>query len=344
MRGLATALIVVGVLCASSARAHQQGLSYADVAVAPDAVRFDLVLSLHDLAVDVDGDGTVTDAEIRSRHPRLRRLFDAALEVDAGGERCPLTLEDSALQPNEAVRFRLRGPCRDVPPVRVVVRLGVLTAVEGQSLATIRVGDVVAEHVFTRTDTEVVVGEASGPWSTFQRFFVLGIEHIATGYDHILFLLALLLVGGGWRALVAIVTAFTVAHSLTLTLAVLDVVQLPPRLVESVIALSIAWVALENILVAETRGRWRITFAFGLVHGFGFASILREMHLPAAGLVTSLLAFNLGVEVGQLVVVLLASPLIALLARSAHRRTIVGVASAAILLMALWWFTERALG
>ncbi len=344
-RRLARALILGGLLAASSAGAHQQGISYSDVRVASGRVDFDLVLSTHDVPLDVDGDGVVTDAEVRSRYPRLRRLFESALVVDAAGTACPLSLVDSAPLPNEAVRFRLEGTCPDTPPVRVTVRLGVLTAVDGQNLATIRVGDLLVEHVFTRTDTQVEVGTATaGVAATFRRFFLLGVAHIATGYDHILFLLALLLVGGGLRGLVAIVTAFTIAHSVTLSLAVLDVVRLPSRLVESAIALSIAWVALENILIERSRGRWRIAFAFGLMHGFGFASILREMQLPRAGLVASLVAFNLGVEAGQLVVVTLAYPIVVAIERSPRRRELVAVASGAILVMALWWFCERTFG
>jgi hydrogenase/urease accessory protein HupE len=333
------------LLAAPSASAHQQGVSYSDVQVGEGVVVYDLVLSTHDLALDVDGDGTVTSAEARSRLPRLQRIFDAALTVEAGGVACPLTLEDATVVPPESVRFRLRGPCPTELPVHLVVRLGSLTVVDGQNLAKVRVGDLLAEHVFTRTDAEAFFGTASaGVWPTFRRFFLLGIEHIATGYDHILFLLALLLVGGGWRPIVAIVTAFTIAHSVTLSLAVLDVVQLPSRLVESAIALSIAWVALENLLLDRQHGRWRITFAFGLMHGFGFASVLREMHLPRAGVVTSLFAFNLGVEAGQLIVVLASYPIVALIERSPRRRAIVGVASAAILVLALWWFRERAFG
>jgi hydrogenase/urease accessory protein HupE len=339
------ALLAWNLVAAASAYAHQQGVSYSDVQIGQGVVQFDLVLSTHDLAVDVDGDGTVTDAEVRSRAPRLQRIFDSALAVEAGGVACPLTLDNSFVVPPESVRFRLRGPCPSELPVRVVVRLGSLTAVDGQNLAKIRVGTLLAEHVFTRSDAEASVGTASaGVWPTFRRFFLLGIEHIATGYDHILFLLALLLVGGGWRPLLAIVTAFTIAHSVTLSLAVLDVVQLPSRLVESAIALSIAWVALENLLLDRQHGRWRITFAFGLMHGFGFASVLREMHLPRAGVVTSLLAFNLGVEAGQLIVVLVTYPVVALIERSPRRRAIVAVASAAILVLALWWFRERAFG
>ncbi|MCC6850425.1 MAG: HupE/UreJ family protein [Deltaproteobacteria bacterium] len=339
------AVLIAGLIAAPPVAAHQQGISYTDVVIANGEVRFDLVLSVHDLAADVDGDGVTTDAEVRSRYPRLARRFAAALAVEAGGVPCPLTLSDSAVEPNELVRFRLTGPCPDVTPVRVVVRLPALTAVEGQNLATIRAGGALAEHVFTTTDHEVVLDAARvGVWPAFRRFFVLGVEHIATGYDHLLFLVALLLVGGGLRSLVAVVTAFTVAHSVTLSLAVLDVVALPARLVESAIALSIAWVALENLLLDRPRGRWRITFAFGLMHGFGFASILRELHLPREGLIASLLAFNLGVEAGQLAVVLVTFPAISAIERSAHRRTLVAVASGAILVMALWWFGERAFG
>ena len=166
-------------------------------------------------------------------------------------------------------------------------------------------------------------------------------EHIATGYDHILFLLALLLVGGGLRALVGVVTAFTVAHSITLALATLDLVALPIRLVESAIALSIAWVALENVLFDQQSGRWRITFLFGLVHGFGFASVLRAMHLPSQSLAASLLAFNLGVEAGQIVIVLLAYPVIAAMQHAPQRRMIVATASSVIFVVALYWFVDR---
>ena len=135
-------------------------------------------------------------------------------------------------------------------------------------------------------------------------FFPLGIEHILTGYDHLLFLLALMLRGGGLWSLLKIITAFTIAHSITLALAALDVIVLPGALVESVIALSIAYVALENLLprYAASR-RWTVSFVFGLVHGFGFSSVLREIGLPKENLLLSLLNFNLGVEAGQLTVV-----------------------------------------
>ncbi len=344
MRALAALLLAAGVLTGTPVGAHQQGISYTDVEVAGGRARVDLVLSVHDVMADADGDGLLTEQEIAQRLPRLRRLYENAVVIDAAGQACPLAVSGFGLAPNEGVQFRLEGACSGAFPVRLTVRQPMLSQ-GGHNLAKVRVGGRVSEHVFDASTSEVVIGETSeGFGATFRRFFVLGIEHIATGYDHVLFLLALLLVGGGVRSLVAIVTAFTVAHSLTLSLAVLDVVQLPSRLVESVIALSIAWVALENILIDQSRGRWRVTFAFGLVHGFGFASILRDLHLPTQGLVASLLAFNLGVEAGQLVVVLVTYPVVALIQRSPYRRRVIGLVSGVILVLALWWFVERAFG
>jgi hypothetical protein len=344
VRVLGRALIALLLVGGGTAQGHQQGVSYSDIEIGEGRVRYDLVLSIHDLGADADGDGTLSDEEVLRQYPQLRRVFERAISVEAGGEVCPLALQDFSLEPNELVVFRLRGPCPDATPVRIVVRLLMLSSVDGYNLAKIRAGGGFEEHIFTRTDAEVTIGGAGGLGSVFRRFFVLGVEHIATGYDHILFLLALLLVGGGLRSLLAIVTAFTVAHSVTLSLAVLDVVQLPSRLVESAIALSIVWVALENLVIDRAHGRWRITFAFGLMHGFGFASILRAMHLPRQGLVASLLAFNLGVEAGQLIVVLAAYPLVALIQRSRRRRLLVGLASGVILVLALWWLIQRAFG
>jgi hypothetical protein len=278
---------------------------------------------------------------VLAHYPALRRRLERGVAVEAGGEPCPLVLEDFSIDPRGGVIFRLRGPCGGEAPLRVVFRLLALAGTPGQNFAKIRFGNVVEERVFTRERTETVIHGATGALGRFQRFFVLGVEHIATGYDHLLFLFALLLGGGGIRALIGIVTAFTVAHSLTLAVATLDLVSLPSRPVEAMIALSIAWVALENLVFDRSRGRWRITFAFGLVHGFGFATILREMELPARGLLASLLAFNLGVEAGQVAIVLAAAPLLVAVERARRRRAVVSVASAAILVVALFWFLER---
>jgi hydrogenase/urease accessory protein HupE len=145
-------------------------------------------------------------------------------------------------------------------------------------------------------------------WSRSESFFVMGLEHILTGYDHLVFLLGLLLVLGPMRSLFWAISAFTLAHSLTLSLATLGVASPSPRLIEPLIALSIVYVGIENWFVQSATGRWRITFLFGLIHGFGFAGALREVAMPRAELPAALLSFNLGVETGQLAVVALVLP------------------------------------
>jgi hypothetical protein len=227
-------------------------------------------------------------------------------------------------------------------------------------------------HVFGRAESDRVfrLETRVSAWSHVLDFLLLGVQHIFTGYDHILFLLALLLLAGvspvvegvvagegrapsrrgrrwsGARAprtlpgemerargplragllyLLRIVTAFTVAHSITLALAALGTVVLSPRIVEPAVALTIAYVGLENALLAAPRRREVVTFAFGLVHGFGFAHILREIGLPRRHLALSLLCFNLGVEVGQVAIVTLLFPVVHLLARGAPSLVTSGV-------------------
>ena len=139
-------------------------------------------------------------------------------------------------------------------------------------------------------------------WSTIAGFILLGIEHILTGYDHIAFLIGLIVIGLTTREVLKIITAFTIAHSITLLLAALQVISLNPRFVESVIALSICYIALENLFRKEVKYRWLITFCFGLIHGFGFASALQELIVGKANLVLSVVSFNFGVETGQLMI------------------------------------------
>jgi hypothetical protein len=193
-------------------------------------------------------------------------------------------------------------------------------------------------------DASVAVGTPARGMKGAGSFFVLGIEHILTGYDHLLFLLALILAGGSLLQLLKIVTAFTLAHTVTLGLAAYDVITLPGALVEAVIALSIAYVAAENLFpkFAISR-RWTISFVFGLVHGFGFSSVLKEIGLPRENLLLSLLNFNLGVEAGQAAMVLLALPLLLYIRRRPWARRFTVAVSAIILVVGLVLFVERAL-
>ena len=200
-------------------------------------------------------------------------------------------------------------------------------------------------HAFSTESREarINVTKAATAENSSASFFVLGIEHILTGYDHLLFLLVLILRGGSLVQLLKIITAFTLAHSVTLGLAAFDVVTLPGALVEAVIALSIAYVAAENLFpkYAISR-RWTVSFLFGLVHGFGFSSVLKEIGLPRDNLLLSLLNFNLGVEAGQAAVVLLLVPILMHIRQRSWEPKLVVTLSAIVLVVGLALFVERA--
>ena len=172
------------------------------------------------------------------------------------------------------------------------------------------------------------------------RFFKLGIEHILTGYDHLCFLLALLVVSR-LRPLIAIVTSFTIAHSITLMLAAFEIVRLPTRFIECSIALTIVYVAVENLVRREYGHRWMLTFFFGLIHGFGFANTLNPQELLPHLKAKCLLVFNLGVEAGQLAVVLALLPLSFALAKWRHGSRVKMAISVVVALLGLAWFLDR---
>lgn len=178
-------------------------------------------------------------------------------------------------------------------------------------------------------------------WGNASEFILLGIEHILTGYDHIAFLLALIVIGLSVREALKIITAFTVAHSITLLLAALQIVSLNSRFVEIVIALSICYVALENLFRKEVNYRWLLTFGFGLIHGFGFASGLQELIEGKSDLLVSVLSFNIGVEAGQLLIFFFLLPVLYLLGRKMELRKVTVCASVAVFVFGAVWLVER---
>jgi hypothetical protein len=180
------------------------------------------------------------------------------------------------------------------------------------------------------------------PATGFLTFVGQGVLHILSGADHLLFILSLLVVIRDWKQLAAVVTSFTVAHSVTLALGALQVVRISPLIIEPMIALTIIYVAVENVVRLDPRARLGVTFAFGLIHGFGFSSVLRDLGLERAALVPALLGFNLGVELGQLMVVAPLFPLVMWLQRRAetYRRVRLSL-NASVALIACWWFVQR---
>jgi hydrogenase/urease accessory protein HupE len=196
----------------------------------------------------------------------------------------------------------------------------------------------------SRSQFEYFAGTRQGTFAVIQRFVPSGVHHILIGPDHLLFLVGLLLLGGSIKQLIAVVTAFTIAHSITLSLAALNIVTPPAHVVEPAIALSIVYIGADNLMVHGGRDvRAWIAFAFGLIHGFGFANVLREMDLPSRALGWSLFSFNLGVEIGQVfVVVAVASALSALRARSETAGRRLAIAGSIVVIAAgTYWFIQR---
>jgi hydrogenase/urease accessory protein HupE len=204
----------------------------------------------------------------------------------------------------------------------------------------------------SRTETRLTAAARPSLRVVIQRYIRAGIEHIFLGYDHIAFLTAVVLWARRLWPVVKVVTAFTIAHSITLSLAALDIVRIPSTIIEPAIAASIIYVAIENFLSCRVDKRWRDTFGFGLIHGFGFASALQEFGLPTNALVPALGAFNLGVEIGQVAIVSLILPVLLgfdrMLARGvvsetapSHRAIAVYPISAAIAVLATFWFLSR---
>jgi len=210
-----------------------------------------------------------------------------------------------------------------------------------------------AQRIFKRTgpfELEISPSKIQPTfWSTFFEFLLWGMHHILIGWDHIAFLLALLIGAQRMGEMVRVATSFTVAHSLTLLLSALDKIRLAPAVTESLIALSIVYVAAENYFLKDGRHRWILTFAFGLVHGLGFSSVLRERLQDIDSIALPVVSFNLGVELGQIAILLVAFPVLSLIRKgsdeessSRRRRLLVAIGSAPIGLLGLAWFIDRA--
>jgi hydrogenase/urease accessory protein HupE len=336
------------ILWPAVAAAHPFSVSYAHVQVESERIVATIRLPLDDmdllLRIDRDVDGTVTDAEIQAAAPALVRYLAGRIVVRSDAVTPAPALERTGRWADSAgfpyVEAVLAYPVARAP-VSFALQISVLTDLyrDHRTVAAIVRGERRDEFVFQHGNTFEAAHDSW--WETAQTFLRLGVEHILTGYDHLLFLLALLVAGRGLRQLVAIVTSFTVAHSLTLAVATFGLVQPPPRLIEAAIALSIAYVGVENLLVSDVRGRWRLTFVFGLVHGFGFANVLREMELPRAALASSLFTFNLGVELGQVGVLLIAWPVLRAIQQSAYAVNITRAVSVVVIVFGAVWFVQR---
>jgi hydrogenase/urease accessory protein HupE len=312
---LLAAIVALGAVVAASA--HQVNLSTARVTLGDDrSVSVELGLKGSD--ADRLAGTRVFDAQRDQVDPSLIAASAApiiayvtahiAVTGTDGGVCVPGT---AVLVPDgDGVIFRNRFSCRDVGG-DIVYRSTVLTDTDpaARQVVLIGEGDDAPQALLDAANTDVTLSApAPSLVATLERYLVTGIEHIFLGYDHIAFLVAVVLWARRLWPVIKIVTAFTIAHSITLSLATLNVIVIPSSIVEPAIAASIVYVAMENFFTRNIDRRWRVTFAFGLIHGFGFAGALREVGLPTNAVATALAAFNIGVEIGQVAIVSMVFP------------------------------------
>jgi hypothetical protein len=331
-------------LCPAFALAHTGGIiGFATVLADGAQVRYELVL-----ATPAVPSPLATSLRLAQPQPDY-----AGLQARVG-ERVRIAAPDGACRPAPAplpvrkgdnLLVTLRFLCPTVPS-QLALRddLPDLFGADYHTLANIAWQGGNAQFMFQPDRREASIALTRKTAQGAASFFTLGMQHILIGFDHLLFLLALILRGGDLWSLLRIITAFTIAHSITLGLAALNIIVLPARIVEGAIALSIAYVAAENLLAKRPAShRWAVSFAFGLVHGIGFSSVLRELGLPQEGLLWTLVSFNLGVEAGQALAVVAALPLLLYLKRSKLEMPTVMAISAVVLVAGLVLFAERAL-
>jgi hypothetical protein len=361
---IAAAIVTASPLVPVVAHAHQTSVKPVEVAVDGARARVTVKAGTGDVAeaLGLTGDVVPTAAQIAAGADPIAATVASWVAVHSDGAPCVVEGATAALDPGDDRYVDTAWTATCPRPIEALqLDFGRLFALDPTQSVMLRLTAEGAEPLDTivgvdQSPLTVTLGETGGLWS----FVWHGVEHILFGFDHVAFVLALLLVvilgrtaTGAWeprpvrsslRATAAIVTSFTVAHSLTLIAASLGWVSLPSRLVESAIALSIAYTAIENIVRPDVRWRFALTFAFGLVHGLGFARMLAEL-LPPDGIVVPLLAFNAGVELGQLLVVLIALPLLTAICRavggSRYRRLVMPIASALIAAVGVIWLVER---
>lgn len=357
-------MLLFCTLFTATSFAHDPGLSNVDLKLESNRLAALLVYNYLDIegAVQVDKDlnRVITPEEVNAAKAQLEDLARNAIIVNMDG---------TIVAPSEVLVRIAKAPedGRDTayfslvyssaPSSSLLIQSNIMEKLSRGHREYLKLtnaaGNTIAERLLDANNptAEVTAGELSaalGRWHTFKQFLILGIEHILLGFDHLCFLLALLLVATTLGSVIKIVTSFTIAHSITLALAAFDKVTLSPSIVEPMIAVSIVYVGLENIWRhgKDLEGRWLLTFAFGLIHGFGFAGVLKELNIGAggSGIAVPLVSFNVGVELGQLAVAALLWPLLQWLrSRPELTKKLVPVGSLLVAVAGGYWLIERTL-
>jgi hydrogenase/urease accessory protein HupE len=343
---------------ATTLLAHDPGLSTANIRLRADRVEAVLGFSIADTAeivnLDKDAQGKISKRELTRGAAELKKGAPKALDVTLDGERLMPSDIRCEFDGNDNASIYLTFAAR--PFTNLVVRskwLAILPPGHRQ-LVTVQdtAGRGIAERLLSANDDQITISmdpsdltPAPARMHSFAEFLVMGIKHIWTGYDHLLFLFGLLVVSRNLGSSVKIITCFTLAHSITLAVATLSVITIPSRFIEPLIAVSIIYVGIENLIRGDDpKGRGLLAFAFGLIHGFGFASVLRELGVGSngSGIAVPLVSFNLGVEVGQLAIAAVALPIIwKLRTKPTFLRRWVPACSVVVALLGGFWFVQR---
>ena len=345
--GLALAITIVSFPRVASA--HPAPFSYLDLIIRDDVIDGMLVLHVLDVAHELGiapPDLLLEPAVVARERDRVIALITPRLTLKTDRV---LSIEWLAMAPapdRHAVLLRFRIAVARPGTLSVLTRMFPYDPIH-QTFVNVYEDDELRQQMIFNADSREYVyytGSTQGALAVMGTFIPSGVRHILIGPDHILFLVGLLLLGGTWMALVKIVTAFTIGHSLTLSLAALNIVTPPERIIEPAIALSIIFVGADNLVRGTGRDvRAWVALVFGLVHGFGFANVLREFGLPTEALGWSLFSFNVGVEIGQLAIVLLVATALAFIRR---RSDVAGyrvarAGSVVVIAAGAYWFVER---
>jgi len=348
-----TAIIVaVALLRPASLLAHPAPFSYVDLSLSESGIDVSVVAHIFDVAHDLGIDQSerlLDPAFARSRSADVAALVQHRFHVTADGRELACRASDGIAIVAPRQSLTVRFACALPHPAGTVGFAAVMFPYDPAHQTFLNVyerGGLTAQAILDggRTSFEYFAGTRQGVLAVIRKFVPAGVHHILIGPDHLLFLVGLLLLGGTMRQLLLVVTSFTVAHSVTLSLAALNLVSPPARIIEPAIALSIVYVGADNLLVREGRDvRAWIALTFGFIHGFGFANVLREMDLPTRALGWSLFSFNVGVEIGQLfVVVIVAAALTALRTHNeVAGRRLATAGSLVVIAAGAFWFVQR---
>ena len=353
-------ICIGGCLFNTTARAHTVGVSQGKYQLLNSSkqarVQTELYFARSELQsfinLDANADGALTGTEFSTGHKYLQKVIIDALHVNTDTGRCAGKLNDVTLVEADGIRLSAEFLCpKTVNQASIELHFLANLARGHRHLIAAKVSNETSSHdvAYLGKSTFQLISYINTPnknegldSGNAVSFFVFGFEHILSGYDHLLFLFGLILIAVSFRQVFFSVTAFTLAHSITLGLSVLGVWAPNSAFVEPLIALSIVYVGIENCIVNNFNKRWILTFVFGLIHGFGFAGALQDIALSGAQLPWVLLNFNLGVETGQFVVILLAFPLLIWLRRKLWFNSPgIAILNIGLVLIGTYWFLDR---